>query len=207
MEEETEDEEDDDDEEGVEEEEEEKEHETDIEESSVDGDSEFEMDKLDCNLMATSLAGGIRGIKLSETWTAGLPQFANPVEDQHRCRDLTVQDTEAEDQAHTRDKERCIITGTGGPLNITHIYPPSLIPHTESTSMVGFWSVLKCFWPRKKVNSWKGAVLDQKGTESLANMLTLSPTVRKQWEKCYLALKPIIISKKRRRLTLEFHWL
>lgn len=58
--------------------------------------------------------------------------------------------------------------------------------------MVGFWSVLKCFWP-KKVNSWKGAVLDQKGTESLANMLTLSPTVRKLWEKCYLALKPISI--------------
>lgn len=73
--------------------------------------------------------------------------------------------------------------------------------------MVGFWSVLKCFWPRKKVNSWKSAVLDQKGTESSANMLTVSPTVRKLWEKRYLALKPISVLKNRRRLTVEFHWL
>lgn len=76
------------------------------------------MDKLDCNLMTTSLAGGIRSIKLFEKCMSvyltcavmrtsannvgflgitGSLQFKNPVEDQHKNCDLTVPDIEAEE--------------------------------------------------------------------------------------------------------------
>lgn len=38
-------------------------------------------------------------------------------------------------------------------------------------------------------------------------MLTCSSAARKLWEKRYLTLKPVSVSKNRRRLTAKFYWL
>lgn len=73
--------------------------------------------------------------------------------------------------------------------------------------MLSFWSTLKNYWPEKQVDSWKRAVLGKKGTESPQNMITLSPTVHKLWSGCYFAFKPISLSRNRRKLVMEFHWL
>lgn len=73
--------------------------------------------------------------------------------------------------------------------------------------MLSFWSTLKNYWPERKIHSWKKAVLGKKGTESPHNMITLSPTVHKLWDGCYFAFKPISLSRNRRKLVMEFHWL
>ena len=62
------------------------------------------------------------------------------------------------------------------------------------------------FWSEERVNAWYAAILS-KGTEICHNLICLSPSAHRYWEKAHFALKPIGLSDDKKRLDIEFFWL
>lgn len=63
------------------------------------------------------------------------------------------------------------------------------------------------FWSEERVNAWARAVYGPDGTETPANLITLSSTVHKLWELSRFALKPLDFSSDMKTLRVQFFWL
>ncbi|KAF2184436.1 hypothetical protein K469DRAFT_688896 [Zopfia rhizophila CBS 207.26] len=109
---------------------------------------------------------------------------------------------------HERDRKTCILTKSGEPNEVTHIYPFSM-RNEDSTikqSLPSFWQNLGIFWSKERVDAWYNAIFPL-GTEVCQNLICLAPHAHKYWEKAYFALKPIRISEDKKRLDIQFFWL
>ncbi|KAB8229436.1 HNH endonuclease signature motif containing protein [Aspergillus alliaceus] len=108
-----------------------------------------------------------------------------------------------------RDQNTCVVTANGITAEVAHIYTHCLNPldsQNQDRNRI-FWSVLKLFWSKAMVESWKSAVLGPMGTEACQNMLCLSPTVHRRWQKAHFALKPVDKSDNGKEMTVQFFYL
>ncbi|EGE07031.1 hypothetical protein TEQG_05864 [Trichophyton equinum CBS 127.97] len=111
----------------------------------------------------------------------------------------------ARDNCSVRDGDRCIITKHAYP-DVAHIYPYSMggVAHESPNST--FWTLLRSYWSNERVENWRVAVFPR-GTETLCNLLCLSPNMHRWHSKGLLGLQPVEISEDKSRLTLRFYWL
>ncbi|KAF2174333.1 hypothetical protein K469DRAFT_614878, partial [Zopfia rhizophila CBS 207.26] len=110
-------------------------------------------------------------------------------------------------KCHQRDQKTCILTKSGEPNEIAHIYPFSMRNEDDTIKREGsFWGILRMFWSKERVDAWYNAILPL-GTEVCQNLICLCPNAHKYWEKAYFALKPIRMSDDKKRLDIQFFWL
>lgn len=73
-----------------------------------------------------------------------------------------------------------------------------------------FWDQLRLFWPEGKIIQWKEELfpggIDQLGTETVANLVTLSCDVHALWNRGAFALQPISLSGDKTTLEVRFFW-
>ncbi|KAI9368308.1 hypothetical protein BJX61DRAFT_230048 [Aspergillus egyptiacus] len=83
------------------------------------------------------------------------------------------------------------------------------MPGTETSGgdCLIYGSRLSYFWPDDQVEIAENTVLDNSGTESVSNLICITMTVHGLWGNARFALKPLELSKDKRKLTVEFHWL
>ncbi|EER41630.1 conserved hypothetical protein [Histoplasma capsulatum var. duboisii H88] len=115
-----------------------------------------------------------------------------------RQRDLCLQ----------RDQRKCVITGSGEPVEVAHIFPFAMrdlqTPEQRSESS-NFWNILKIFWTEEKVERWFNAI--RSTTETLRNLFCLSPNAHAYQGKIYFALKHISSNENNSSRTVKFIWL
>ncbi|KAF3490710.1 uncharacterized protein GIQ15_00227 [Arthroderma uncinatum] len=107
-----------------------------------------------------------------------------------------------------RDRRRCVVTKSGEPIEVAHIFPFAMRGfQTEEarSQMYSPWEVLKIFWPEEKVERWLSAI--QATTETPKNLLCLAPHVHAYQGKAYFALKHLGSSEDNTSCTVMFVWL
>ncbi|KAF2190392.1 hypothetical protein K469DRAFT_623444 [Zopfia rhizophila CBS 207.26] len=109
---------------------------------------------------------------------------------------------------HQRDQRKCILTKSGEPNEVAHIYPFSMRYEDNTINRHGlsFWDTLRTFWSKERVDAWYNAIFPL-GTEVCQNLICLAPHAHAYWERAYFALKPIGISDDKKRLGVQFFWL
>jgi hypothetical protein len=114
--------------------------------------------------------------------------------------------------AEQRDNFRCVITSD--PINdVAHIYPFSLLKNKEE-GIFGvrhsFWDYLENFWPVEKIAAWEAELFPtgicEMGIERVYNLITLSSTVHRAWNRGAFALKPISVYDNNTTLKVKFFW-
>jgi hypothetical protein len=111
-----------------------------------------------------------------------------------------------------RDNFRCGLTGDGN-LEVAHIYPFHSLKNKEE-DIFGprhiFWDHLKNFWPEEKVAAWEAELfprgIHEMGIERVYNLITLSATAHRYWNRGAFALKPISMSDDNTTLKVQFFW-
>jgi hypothetical protein len=77
--------------------------------------------------------------------------------------------------------------------------------------MDNFWKLLKVFWPEEKVDAWKSKIFldktDPFGTETVKNMICLTPSAHLLHSRGAFALRPVSTTEDGKQLVIEFHWL
>ncbi|PGH03521.1 hypothetical protein AJ79_07356 [Helicocarpus griseus UAMH5409] len=108
-----------------------------------------------------------------------------------------------------RDNKLCIVTRSGPPTEVAHIFPFAM-RHLQGPAAIterqNPWVVLKMFWSEERVDRWFNAI-DGPGTETVENLFCLAPSVHKYHERAYFAFRPISTDEERKKLELEFFWL
>jgi hypothetical protein len=69
-----------------------------------------------------------------------------------------------------------------------------------------FWETLKVFFNDAKVDSWRTAIYRADGTEDIQNLLSLNPTLHRQWEYFRFALQPIKLTNDGKTLLVRMFW-
>jgi len=110
-----------------------------------------------------------------------------------------------------RDGNLCAVSRMEA-IDAAHIYPWCAFGEENTDRVRNFWKVLKMFWKREVVESWRGKIfVDQnvsnRGTETVENMLSLTATLHRFHSSGVFALRPIQMSEDKTQLELEFHWL
>lgn len=75
------------------------------------------------------------------------------------------------------------------------------------SSNTGVWNVLRQFWSADKITAWEKEVGGARGTETLANRISLASNVHRYWGLAMFALKPLDVSEDKKTLRAEFYWL
>jgi hypothetical protein len=109
-----------------------------------------------------------------------------------------------------RDGYRCALTKLPHP-QAAHIFPCSL-PDLEIPYMIPkFWNLLRIFWDQARVEKWKSMIFSDSqnpdiGVERCINLISLAPTAHDMWNRGLFALKPLKLSRNRKKLTVQFFW-
>jgi HNH endonuclease len=89
-----------------------------------------------------------------------------------------------------------------------HIFPYSMLnPNPKSgqrktSDMIpDFWKLLRLFWDKGRVEKWRRSIYPNS-----QNLISLSPTAHARWTKGLFALKPLKLSRNRKKLTVQFFW-
>ncbi|KAH8812328.1 hypothetical protein F5884DRAFT_750637 [Xylogone sp. PMI_703] len=106
--------------------------------------------------------------------------------------------------AASRDKQSCLLTLAGCPLEVAHIYPFSMYEYSEHDI---FWATLQYFWSTERIARWKKALFTEARTEVCENLMTMCPNAHAYWGKSYFALKPLKVSEDNKEITVKFFWL
>ncbi|PGH15998.1 hypothetical protein AJ80_05341 [Polytolypa hystricis UAMH7299] len=107
-----------------------------------------------------------------------------------------------------RDQRRCVITKSGEPVEVAHIFPFAMRGlQTEEARAQRFspWKTLKLFWTEEKVNRWLSAI--QATTETPKNLFCLAPHAHAYQGKAYFALKYLGSNEENTSRTVVFMWL
>ena len=86
---------------------------------------------------------------------------------------------------------------------------PRLKPDRKkaSSTMPDFWRYLAVFWGKDQINTWKNTIFpDGVGVESCFNLISLSSMAHDMWTKGLFALKPLKLSRDRKKLIVQFFW-
>jgi hypothetical protein len=80
-----------------------------------------------------------------------------------------------------------------------------------SRGIPDFWQSLAVFWGEDKINEWKNKIFPNSqnpdvGVERCFNLISLSPDAHDMWNRGSFALKPLKLSRDRKKLTVKFFW-
>lgn len=97
-------------------------------------------------------------------------------------------------------------------IDAAHIYPWCAFGHVTPKRVANFWATLRMFWRPQLVQSWRDQIFvdpnePNRGTETVANMISLTATLHRFHSAGAFALRPIQMSDDKTQLELEFHWL
>lgn len=70
-----------------------------------------------------------------------------------------------------------------------------------------FWPLAGYFWTEEHVHRWRTVLSNDAGTDTLANLVCLSPELRRAMVWSRLALRPESLSNDGKKLTVSMHWL
>jgi hypothetical protein len=75
----------------------------------------------------------------------------------------------------------------------------------------GFWELLNLFWDNDRVKKWRSMIFPNSqnpdvGVERCFNLISLSPPAHDMWNRGVFALKPLKLSRDRKKLTVQFFW-
>ncbi|EZF32612.1 hypothetical protein H109_02503 [Trichophyton interdigitale MR816] len=107
-----------------------------------------------------------------------------------------------------RDGNRCVITKSGEPIEVAHIFPFAMRGLQTEEARLQFyspWKILKFFWSEEKVERWLNAI--QATTETPKNLFCLAPHVHAYQGKAYFSLKHLGTSEDHTSCTVMFVWL
>jgi len=82
----------------------------------------------------------------------------------------------------------------------------------KSSDMIpNFWNLLRLFWDEDRVEKWRSTIFPNSqnpnvGVESYFNLISLSSHAHEMWNKGLFALKPLKLSRDRKKLTVQFFW-
>ncbi|KKZ61436.1 hypothetical protein EMCG_03949 [[Emmonsia] crescens] len=125
-----------------------------------------------------------------------------------RDEQATIRSQREADLCRERDCKQCVITQADSPVEVTHIFPFAmryLQSHEARKAWYNPWKVLRLFWSDERVDRWLQTI--EPTTETMKNLLCLTPSVHKYHANAYFALKPVEMSEDETILTLQFHWL
>ncbi|OCK95594.1 uncharacterized protein K441DRAFT_555677 [Cenococcum geophilum 1.58] len=122
----------------------------------------------------------------------------------------------AKDRCIERDNGECVLTKANEP-QATHIFPYSMLNKTANTSHArytaqsSFWSLLKVFWDKDRVDKWRKKIFPDPqhpdtGVDSCFNLICLTATAHGYWNNGHFALKPLKLSEDEKELTIQFFW-
>jgi HNH endonuclease len=96
---------------------------------------------------------------------------------------------------------------------VAHIYPFCSLENKEEDIFGArhtFWDLLKNFWPEEKVAAWEAELfprgIHEIGIERVYNLITLSATAHRDWNRGAFALKPISVYDNNTTLEVQFFW-
>jgi hypothetical protein len=74
-----------------------------------------------------------------------------------------------------------------------------------------FWNLLRLFWDKDRVDKWHKTIFPDSqnpdvGVERYFNLISLSPNAHDMWNRGVFALKPLNLSRNRKKLTVQFFW-
>src|SRR4051812_21840840 len=111
----------------------------------------------------------------------------------------------------------CVLSKISDP-QAAHIFPYSMLNprprhdnYTISDAVPEFWTSLRVFWDKDRINKWKTTIFPDAenpdiGVERCFNLISLSPNAHDMWNKGVFALKPLELSDDRKMLTVQFFW-
>ncbi|OAX77517.1 hypothetical protein ACJ72_08184 [Emergomyces africanus] len=121
---------------------------------------------------------------------------------------VQVRDKAQRDLCRQRDKNKCVITQSGEPIEVAHIFPFAMrnLQSLEArASLYNPWNTLRMFWTAEKVDRWFNAI--HATTETPRNLFCLAPHTHAYQGKAYFALKYVESNEDLTKLTVMFMWL
>jgi hypothetical protein len=92
------------------------------------------------------------------------------------------------------------------------IQPRANSDPTKSSNMIPkFWDLLRLFWDKDRVEKWNRKIFPDSqnpdvGVERCFNLISLAPHAHDMWNRGLFALKPLKLSRNRKKLTIQFFW-
>jgi hypothetical protein len=65
-----------------------------------------------------------------------------------------------------------------------------------------FWKLLRLFWDKDRIEKWKSTIFPDSQNPDVG----VAPTARDMWNRGLFALKPLKLSRDRKKLTVQFFW-
>jgi hypothetical protein len=76
-----------------------------------------------------------------------------------------------------------------------------------SNAISDIWDLLPLFWDKDRVKKWRNTIFPNGiGVEGCFNLISLSPDAHDMWNRGAFALKPLNLSRDRKKLTVQFFW-
>ncbi|KAJ9239662.1 hypothetical protein DTO169E5_4174 [Paecilomyces variotii] len=113
----------------------------------------------------------------------------------------------AENACAERDSGSCIIEKVQDPVDKCHIFPSALGKEPDNTMQRRLWAMLEMYWSPTKIEAWQRQVTGPALTEHCANLICLTPSARRLWEKARFALKPFEPSEDKKKMQVQFFWM
>src|SRR5437763_1421022 len=78
-----------------------------------------------------------------------------------------------------------------------------------SNMIPDFWDLLRLFWEREQIAKWRSTIFpdsQNSGVERCFNLISLVSHAHEMWNRGLFALKPLELSRDRKKLTVQFFW-
>jgi HNH endonuclease len=92
------------------------------------------------------------------------------------------------------------------------IYPPAKADKGKASRYIpGFWKLVPLFWDKGRVMEWRRKIFSDPenpdlGVEGCFNLISFTPTAHDIWNRGLFALKPLKLSRDKKKLTVQFFW-
>jgi hypothetical protein len=88
---------------------------------------------------------------------------------------------------------------------------PKTDRNKTSNAIPELWQSLSVFWDKDRINKWKNTIFPDSedpniGVERCFNLISLSLDTHDMWNRGVFALKPLNLSRDRKKLTVQFFW-
>jgi hypothetical protein len=92
------------------------------------------------------------------------------------------------------------------------LHPPAESDKDRASNTIPeFWDLLFLFWDEDRVMKWRNKIFSDPvnpnvGVEGCFNLISLTPTAHEMWNRGLFALKPLKLSRDRKKLIVQFFW-
>jgi HNH endonuclease len=92
------------------------------------------------------------------------------------------------------------------------LHPPAESDKDRTSDAIPeIWDLLFLFWDEDRVMKWRNTIFSDAENPSVSvegcfNLISLSPNAHEMWNRGLFALKPLKLSRDRKKLTVQFFW-